>query len=37
VGREVSREDLGLDELSTVYMAAQILGYDKPDPNQLTT
>jgi len=23
------------DELSTVYMAAQILGYDKPDPNQL--
>jgi putative spermidine/putrescine transport system substrate-binding protein/spermidine/putrescine transport system substrate-binding protein len=23
------------DELSSVYMAAQILGYDKPDPNQL--
>jgi putative spermidine/putrescine transport system substrate-binding protein/spermidine/putrescine transport system substrate-binding protein len=23
------------DDLSTVYMAAQILGYDKPDPNQL--
>jgi spermidine/putrescine-binding protein len=23
------------DELSTVYMAAQILGYDKPDPNRL--
>jgi spermidine/putrescine-binding protein len=23
------------DELSTVYMAAQILGYDKPDPNQI--
>jgi len=23
------------DELSTVYMAAQVLGYDKPDPNQL--
>jgi spermidine/putrescine-binding protein len=23
------------DELSTVYMAAQILGYDKPDPGQL--
>src|SRR5215471_8828391 len=23
------------DELSTVYMAAQILGFDKPDPNQL--
>lgn len=23
------------DELSTVYMAAQILGYDKPDPSQL--
>ena len=23
------------DELSTVYMAGQILGYDKPDPNQL--
>jgi len=23
------------DELSTVYMAAQILGYDKPDPDQL--
>jgi len=23
------------DELSTIYMAAQILGYDKPDPNQL--
>jgi putative spermidine/putrescine transport system substrate-binding protein/spermidine/putrescine transport system substrate-binding protein len=23
------------DDLSTVYMAAQILGYDKPDPDQL--
>jgi spermidine/putrescine-binding protein len=23
------------DDLSTAYMAAQILGYDKPDPNQL--
>ncbi len=23
------------DDLSTVYMAAQILGYDRPDPNQL--
>src|ERR1700733_3535618 len=23
------------DELSTVYMAAQMLGYDKPDPSQL--
>ena len=23
------------DELSTVYMAAQLLGYDKPDPSQL--
>ena len=23
------------DELSSVYMAAQILGYDKPDPSQL--
>jgi spermidine/putrescine-binding protein len=23
------------DELSTIYMAAQVLGYDKPDPNQL--
>jgi spermidine/putrescine-binding protein len=23
------------DELSTVYMAAQLLGYDKPDPNHL--
>ncbi len=23
------------DDLSTVYMAAQVLGYDKPDPNQL--
>ena len=23
------------DDLSTVFMAAQILGYDKPDPNQL--
>lgn len=23
------------DELSTLYMAAQILGYDKPDPNHL--
>ena len=23
------------DELSSIYMAAQILGYDKPDPNQL--
>jgi len=23
------------DELSSMYMAAQILGYDKPDPNQL--
>jgi spermidine/putrescine-binding protein len=23
------------DELSSVYMAAQLLGYDKPDPNQL--
>jgi len=23
------------DELSTMYMAAQILGYDKPDPSQL--
>ena len=23
------------DELSTVYMTAQILGYDKPDPNQI--
>src|SRR3977135_1062049 len=23
------------DDLSTVYMAAQILGYDKPDPGQL--
>jgi spermidine/putrescine-binding protein len=23
------------DELSTMYMTAQILGYDKPDPNQL--
>src|SRR6266404_7053667 len=23
------------DELSTIYMGAQILGYDKPDPNQL--
>jgi spermidine/putrescine-binding protein len=23
------------DELSTVYMAAQVLGYDQPDPNQL--
>ena len=24
------------DELSSVYMAAQVLGYDKPDPNQLS-
>jgi spermidine/putrescine-binding protein len=23
------------DDLSTVYMAAQVLGYDKPDPNKL--
>ena len=23
------------DELSTIYMTAQVLGYDKPDPNQL--
>ena len=23
------------DDLSTVYMAAQVLGFDKPDPNQL--
>jgi spermidine/putrescine-binding protein len=23
------------DELSSLYMAAQVLGYDKPDPNQL--
>jgi putative spermidine/putrescine transport system substrate-binding protein/spermidine/putrescine transport system substrate-binding protein len=23
------------DELSTVYMAAQVLGYDKPDPNHI--
>jgi spermidine/putrescine-binding protein len=23
------------DDLSTVYMAAQVLGYDRPDPNQL--
>jgi putative spermidine/putrescine transport system substrate-binding protein/spermidine/putrescine transport system substrate-binding protein len=23
------------DELSTIYMAAQVLGYDKPDPSQL--
>jgi putative spermidine/putrescine transport system substrate-binding protein/spermidine/putrescine transport system substrate-binding protein len=23
------------DDLSTVYMAAQVLGYDKPDPSQL--
>jgi putative spermidine/putrescine transport system substrate-binding protein/spermidine/putrescine transport system substrate-binding protein len=23
------------DELSTIYMAAQVLGYDKPDPRQL--
>jgi len=23
------------DDLSTVFMAAQVLGYDKPDPNQL--
>src|SRR5450755_3429463 len=23
------------DELSTIYMAAQVLGYDKPDPGQL--
>jgi putative spermidine/putrescine transport system substrate-binding protein/spermidine/putrescine transport system substrate-binding protein len=23
------------DDLSTVYMAAQVLGYDQPDPNQL--
>jgi spermidine/putrescine-binding protein len=23
------------DELSTVYLAAQVLGYDRPDPNQL--
>ena len=23
------------DDLSTVYMAAQVLGYDKPDPDQL--
>jgi putative spermidine/putrescine transport system substrate-binding protein/spermidine/putrescine transport system substrate-binding protein len=23
------------DELSTIYMAAQLLGYDKPDPSQL--
>src|ERR1700751_5757780 len=23
------------DELSSVYMAAQVLGYDRPDPNQL--
>ena len=23
------------DELSTIYMAAQVLGYDKPDPNRL--
>src|SRR6195256_11360 len=23
------------DELSSVYLAAQILGYDKPDPNQI--
>jgi spermidine/putrescine-binding protein len=23
------------DELSTVYMAAQLLGYDQPDPNQI--
>jgi putative spermidine/putrescine transport system substrate-binding protein/spermidine/putrescine transport system substrate-binding protein len=25
------------DDLSTVYMAAQVLGYDKPDPSQLYT
>ena len=30
------REKISLwDELSSIYMAAQILGYDKPDPNQL--
>ena len=23
------------DELSTIYMAAQVLGYDKPDPNHI--
>ena len=23
------------DELSTIYMAAQVLGYDKPDPNHV--
>src|SRR5260370_32044078 len=23
------------DELSSIYMAAQVLGYDKPDPSQL--
>ena len=23
------------DDLSTIYMAAQVLGYDKPDPSQL--
>jgi len=35
LGPEVQRQSLGLDDLSTVYMAAQLLGYDKPDPSHL--
>ena len=33
VGSEVSKDKISVwDDLSTVYMAAQVLGYDKPDP-----
>ena len=35
MGPQVSQKISVWDELSTIYMAAQVLGYDKPDPSQL--
>ena len=35
LGSEIQGKISLWDELSSIYMAAQILGYDKPDPNQL--
>ena len=36
MGSEESKGKISVwDDLSTVYMAAQVLGYDKPDPSQL--
>jgi spermidine/putrescine-binding protein len=34
-GRDLKNKISVWDELSTIYMAAQVLGYDKPDPSHL--